>query len=110
MERSLLATTRRANEVVLNVGGTLFHTSTATLCQEPSYLAGLFSGNFDGAPNAQGQYFIDRDPRFFSAILNYLRTRRFSIDMTTLSELDQELLQCELEFYCIESLLALFGT
>jgi hypothetical protein len=30
--------------VELNVGGTRFHTTVGTLCQEPSYLQGMFSG------------------------------------------------------------------
>ena len=30
--------------VELNVGGTRFHTTVGTLCQEPSFLQGMFSG------------------------------------------------------------------
>ena len=33
-----------ARPVELNVGGTRFHTTVGTLCQEPSYLQGMFSG------------------------------------------------------------------
>jgi hypothetical protein len=45
LERRLLAASGDTGQPVeLNVGGTRFHTTVGTLCQEPSYLQGMFSG------------------------------------------------------------------
>jgi hypothetical protein len=45
LEQQLRATSGNAGQPVeLNVGGTRFHTTVGTLCQEPSYLQGMFSG------------------------------------------------------------------
>jgi len=54
--------------VSLNVGGTRFTTSRDTLesCQR---LKNLVSG----PPGPDGSYFLDRDGRFFSEVLNFLR-------------------------------------
>ena len=57
----------------LNVGGTVFETTRATLMakQEPNFLAALASQHW--AEANQDELFIDRDPTFFGHILNYLR-------------------------------------
>jgi len=39
-----LTAVRHMEHVELNVGGERFHTTVATLCKEPSYLQGMFSG------------------------------------------------------------------
>ena len=57
----------------LNVGGTIFETTHATLMakHEPNFLAALASQHW--AEAKQDELFIDRDPTFFGHILNYLR-------------------------------------
>lgn len=66
-----------ADVVVLNVGGTQFHTSRATLVSQPdSMLAHLFSEDrahcgSDGVP------FLDLDPTAFGYILQWLRDASF---------------------------------
>ena len=61
--------------VTLDIGGTLFKTTHTTLSQYPetSVLAAMFDQEC-GMWDANGHYFIDRDPKAFAAILSYLRT------------------------------------
>eukprot|EP00293_Proteomonas_sulcata_P017474 CAMPEP_0184289392 /NCGR_PEP_ID=MMETSP1049-20130417/1848_1 /TAXON_ID=77928 /ORGANISM="Proteomonas sulcata, Strain CCMP704" /LENGTH=264 /DNA_ID=CAMNT_0026596181 /DNA_START=138 /DNA_END=929 /DNA_ORIENTATION=- len=60
--------------VQVNVGGKLFSASAETFRRVPdSYLAGIFSGRLPVSRDLQGNIFIDRDPKAFKFILNYLR-------------------------------------
>jgi len=61
--------------ITLNVGGTLFTTLRTTLTKHPSsMLAAMFSGLHPITRTEQGHAFIDRNPKFFGMILEYLRT------------------------------------
>ena len=66
-----------ANWVKLNVGGTVFETSLATLTFQPeSVLGRMFQPGSTIPPAAKsedGVYLIDACPRAFDVILNYLR-------------------------------------
>jgi len=63
--------------VDLNVGGRTFTTSKATLCQVPgSLLEAMFTGQQSVAKDGAGRYFIDRNPKHFESILEYLRTQK----------------------------------
>ena len=75
-EKQSMANQQQYNEqIVLEVGGTKFKTSRSTLCKhEGSFLEAMFSGRHAHQPNADGSFFIDRDPTHFQRILNYLRT------------------------------------
>jgi len=66
-------TSDSSNVLVLDVGGELFRCSRSTLLATPSMLSAMFSGRHCQKPNQDGNYFIDRDPRFFPFILNWLR-------------------------------------
>ncbi len=61
--------------VKLNVGGTLFTTSTATLTSCPDTMLGaMFSGRHALPKDEEtGAHFIDRDGTHFREILNFLR-------------------------------------
>merc|ERR1719343_1420168 len=62
------------SRVDLNVGGTVFETSRATLVQQPgSYLEALLSGRYQISRDRNGRVFINRDPEHFRTILNFLR-------------------------------------
>jgi len=67
----------------LNVGGTIFETSRATLTSHPtSSLARMFEPNSNLPPattTSEGVYLIDACPAGFSVILNYLRYRRLML-------------------------------
>lgn len=58
----------------LNVGGTHFTTRLSTLLsRSESMLCAMFSGSCPIDRDSDGRYFIDRDGKYFSYILNYLR-------------------------------------
>lgn len=60
--------------LTLNVGGSPFCTLRETLLREPSSrIALLVRGILPASRDACGNMFIDRDPRYFQVILNYLR-------------------------------------
>jgi hypothetical protein len=83
--------------------------SSGTLCKEPSYLQGMFSGHFSVPPSEDGSYFIDRDSKWFGVILNYLRTHNLSVSIADMSITERHELKVEVEFYGLGSLLDLFG-
>jgi hypothetical protein len=62
------------NQISLNIGGTVFMTSITTLLRDRRNLfAAIFSGKFPITQDSTGSYFIDRDPKHFRHILNFLR-------------------------------------
>ncbi|XP_046686231.1 BTB/POZ domain-containing protein KCTD3 [Homalodisca vitripennis] len=86
--------------VHLNVGGTRFSTSRQTLMWIPdSFFTALLSGRISSLKDENGAIFIDRDPKLFATILNYLRTR--DID---LRHCDIKTLRHEAEYYGITPL------
>lgn len=64
--------------ITLNVGGTNFITSKATLAKStppnsPLHRISTSSTNVQWDRDEKGAYLIDRDPYFFRSVLNYLR-------------------------------------
>lgn len=60
--------------VTFNVGGTPFTTVRETLLKEASSrLALIARGAVPALRDPSGVYFIDRDPKYFQMILNFLR-------------------------------------
>ncbi|KAI8081776.1 BTB/POZ protein [Halteromyces radiatus] len=95
------------NKIKLNVGGVIFETSLATLKrEESSLLATMFSGKHVLKLDAEGSYFIDRDPTHFRLVLNYLRDLRISPAVIQDNTVCQELLH-EAQYYRIEGLIKL---
>ncbi|CAI8043576.1 BTB/POZ domain-containing protein KCTD5 [Geodia barretti] len=91
--------------VRLNVGGTVFLTTKTTLCREKSgFLARLCQDDPDlpSLKDETGAYLIDRDPRYFPPILNYLRHGRLIID----GGISEEGVAEEAEFYNLSTLTA----
>ncbi|XP_063221701.1 BTB/POZ domain-containing protein KCTD3 isoform X2 [Bacillus rossius redtenbacheri] len=85
--------------VHLNVGGTRFSTSRQTLMWVPdSFFTALLSGRISSLKDEMGAIFIDRDPKLFATILNYLRTR--DIDLSV----DIRAFRHEAEYYGITPL------
>jgi hypothetical protein len=65
-----------ADIIHLNVGGQRFSTSRQTLIWIPdSFFTAMLNGLISTNRDEQGYIFIDRDPKLFSIILNYLRTK-----------------------------------
>ena len=77
----LVLTTFIHHELILFTGK-IFSTTKKTLQSEPdSMLAKMFSGELvPGIQDEQGAYRLDRSPKYFEPILNYLRTRELVID------------------------------
>jgi len=85
----------------LNVGGCAFATNKQTLIQkEGTYFSALLC-NGGWVPDADGTYFIDRDPDNFTLILRSLRYGE-PIDLHGLSEQQAKLLQEDIQYYQID--------
>ncbi|XP_045478317.1 BTB/POZ domain-containing protein KCTD5 [Harmonia axyridis] len=92
--------------VRLNVGGTYFLTTKTTLARDPnSFLFRLIQKDSDlkSDKDETGAYLIDRDPNYFSPILNYLRHGKLIIN----NGLAEEGVLEEAEFYNIAELINL---
>jgi len=88
----------RAEWVRLNVGGRVFLTSRATLAKDPqSFLARIASQDTElgSDKDESGALLIDRDPQYFSPVLNFLRHGKVHLDRNVLEEAVLE----EAEFY-----------
>eukprot|EP00401_Gymnodinium_catenatum_P017661 CAMPEP_0117510288 /NCGR_PEP_ID=MMETSP0784-20121206/27914_1 /TAXON_ID=39447 /ORGANISM="" /LENGTH=265 /DNA_ID=CAMNT_0005305923 /DNA_START=63 /DNA_END=857 /DNA_ORIENTATION=- len=95
--------------IVLDVGGTRFKTTLATLCRDQSsMLAAMFGDTgFNMQPGADGSFFIDRDGVHFRHVLNYLRGcfSKEGLNQSTLNEL-----AVEADFYQLRGLYSLIRT
>lgn len=68
------------NIVTLNVGGQRFSTSKSTLTSIPNtFFTSLLSGRINSVQDDSEAIFIDRDPKLFRRILNYLRTKQIDL-------------------------------
>jgi hypothetical protein len=63
----------------------------------------MFSGQFNMEPDEDGEYFIDRNPKYFEIILDFLRKGNVILHGMSQSELE-ELVE-ELHFYRLEELI-----
>jgi hypothetical protein len=95
-----------SSKIVLDVGGTKFTTSKSTLL---SYKGSFFDAMLSSGcwkPDSDGVYFIDRDPKHFPLILNFLRMGKVvgHIDADSMDELE-----AELDFYQIQFPIILGG-
>ena len=66
------------------------------------------SRHFAVSQSSDGSYFIDRSPKWFPHILDYLRSHTLALDLLTLKPSDRQELRQEVEFYGYDSLLAYF--
>lgn len=91
--------------VKLNVGGTYFLTTKTTLSRDPnSFLSRLIQEDCDliSDRDETGAYLIDRDPKYFAPVLNYLRHGKLVLDGVS----EEGVLE-EAEFYNVTPLIAL---
>lgn len=103
MSSSVAAKFRQEQEIIiLNVGGTRFETRRVTLCQRPSMLSVMFGGGVFAAPapDAQGEFFFDRDPTHFRYLLNFLRTGKVFLPEARHKQLE---LLLEAEYFGIDA-------
>jgi len=67
--------------IVLNVGGTQFSTTLATLRSENgTFFEKMFRNNSTTTCSADGTFFIDRNPETFEYILDYIRTGEMVVE------------------------------
>jgi hypothetical protein len=104
--------------VKLNVGGTVFHTTTSTLLSmeksgasssTPNVFHAIFDSNgvsrrFAHDCDERGAIFLDRDPTHFRHVLNYLRDG--TIQLTGMSTQHKHALLREAKFYGLHGLTA----
>merc|ERR1712179_217468 len=98
------AFTLKKEWVRLNVGGTVFLTSRATLAKDPqSFLAriAMEGTELESDKDSTGAFLIDRDPKYFSPVLNFLRHGKVHLDRNVLEEAVLE----EAEFYNVTDLI-----
>ena len=87
--------------IKLNVGGQQFVTSKSTLEKEPeSMICRMVFGELPSLKDENGAILIDRSPKYFDAILNYLRMGEIQLD----HDVNVEALIQEAKFYGIMSL------
>ena len=87
----------------INVGGTLFTTTISTLTKDPeSMLATMFSTDLPPARDSHGNVFIDRDPKTFGVILDFLRCGHLYDEG---SDRTMEQLEMEADYFGLEGLL-----
>ncbi|CAF1116503.1 unnamed protein product [Rotaria magnacalcarata] len=96
---------RNTDWILLNVGGKHFLTTRTTLSREKSFLSRLCQNesNLKTDVDEQGAYLIDRDPNYFTVVLNYLRHGKLILE----TNLVEEGLLEEAEFYNLQTLIDL---
>jgi hypothetical protein len=92
--------------VTLNVGGQIFSTTKNTLTSiEGTIFQNFFNDRFFQLLDSSGHLFIDRSPRCFGLILDYMRMgHEIKSLFDLMSPPDLYLLLKEAEYYCIEPL------
>ena len=90
--------------VRLNVGGTLYSTTRATLMSVPeTMLATLMETDIPVSTDDEGRIFIDRDGKHFGTILNYLRDGDFAVPSTAT---ERKELKTEAAYYLLDDIVA----
>ena len=91
--------------VTLDVGGTKYRTTVATLTKYPDSILGImFSGRHDLPQQEDGSYFIDRDGELFKYIIKYLRNRTLCLSVFPTFSLSTLLeLKAEFEYFQLHS-------
>eukprot|EP01122_Echinamoeba_exundans_P007291 TRINITY_DN2204_c0_g1_i1.p1 TRINITY_DN2204_c0_g1~~TRINITY_DN2204_c0_g1_i1.p1 ORF type:complete len:206 (+),score=36.31 TRINITY_DN2204_c0_g1_i1:66-620(+) len=96
-------------KIKLDVGGSLFATSKATLLTFANSFFHAMLSSKEFTPDPQdGAYFIDRNPKYFGMILDFMRSGQ--IDLEELGQKDLRQLRDDADFYQLDALAAILET
>jgi len=90
------------SKVKLNVGGTVFTTSKSNLTSVKDSFFFYMLSNEKWKPDEDGEYFIDRDPKYFELILH--QHRYGECDYSHLSDFEKNMFKVDIDFYGLGSL------
>lgn len=104
--------------VSFNVGGTLFSTLKSTIIKKiknsatgeaykPHVLEGLVSGFLEPKHDENKAIFLDRNPKYFEYILDYLRMANTEKEFELPENIDKKEFRTESQYYNIEGLIEL---
>lgn len=65
--------TSKSGIVKLNIGGTIFHTTESTLTRFDGFFRTILETDVPVTKDDSGAFFIDRSPKHFDLILNFMR-------------------------------------
>jgi hypothetical protein len=105
IQKFYLTSQKFQKSVKLNIGGTIFETTKETLTSVHSLFTPLLSEQFKIELDQNGAIFIDRDPTYFSTILNYMRNPSKPLITIAMNEKEIACIKEEIDFYQIESLM-----
>lgn len=88
----------RPNKIKLNVSGQPIAISKSTVAKWKGSLLYCLVATNEFEPDSDGSFFLDRDPVYVNAVMDYLRG--FDDDVDT-KELDAELLAEEMKFFVV---------
>eukprot|EP01118_Nematostelium_gracile_P010360 TRINITY_DN3559_c1_g1_i9.p1 TRINITY_DN3559_c1_g1~~TRINITY_DN3559_c1_g1_i9.p1 ORF type:complete len:317 (-),score=66.85 TRINITY_DN3559_c1_g1_i9:54-1004(-) len=87
------------NQINLNVGGQRFSTSKSTLTSiEDTYFYAMLSSD-QWKPNDDGEYFVDRNPKHFQRIIDYVKDGKLMF--SGLDNQEKREIKKELDYYQI---------
>lgn len=94
---------RLRDTVELSIGGErLFTVARNTLTQfDGSMLAAMFSGRHQLATDSSGRVFLDRDPKYFTYVLNYLRNGGKLPAYLPADEDEQQRVRAEFDYFML---------
>ncbi|CAL2033837.1 unnamed protein product [Caenorhabditis brenneri] len=96
--------TSNDNIVKLDIGGTLFKTSRSTLTKFDGFFKTMLETDILITKDESGAIFIDRDPKYFRLILNFMRDGQVKLPE---SQREVEELCVEAEYYLLDGLVEL---
>eukprot|EP01124_Arcella_intermedia_P019784 TRINITY_DN2712_c0_g2_i1.p1 TRINITY_DN2712_c0_g2~~TRINITY_DN2712_c0_g2_i1.p1 ORF type:complete len:226 (-),score=32.18 TRINITY_DN2712_c0_g2_i1:594-1271(-) len=85
------------HQVHFNVGGTRFSTTKSTLLAHKDTYFHVLASSDAWKPDQDGTYFIDRSPKYFEYVLDYLRSG--VLDLEDLPARDKKRIQMEFDYF-----------
>ncbi|CAL2033865.1 unnamed protein product [Caenorhabditis brenneri] len=95
------------NIVKLNIGGIVFQTSKSTLTKFDGFFKTMLETDIPLEKDDSGAIFIDRSPKHFELILNYMRAGSVSIPDSKAATRE---IQTEAQYYLLDGLVKLCST